>query len=384
VRVLSLINSVGGSGGAEHGLAAIAPDLRREGIQLHVAFFDAKPGLQERMVAGGIELHHLSTGDSHVQRTFAVRSAIRDLQPQLLHTSLFEADIAGRIAARLARVPVVSSLVNVTYGPEQRAASGVPLWKLRAVQVLDAATAHLTVALHAVSDHVADTMSQQLRYPRSRIEVIPRGRDPRVLGDRSMQRRERVRSHLELNTEPIVVAAARHEPQKGLDILLRATALLIDDVPNVQLLIAGRNGRSTAELQRLVDEHDLAGHVQFLGVRTDVADLIAAADVVAIPARWEGIPNVMIEAMALGTPVVASDIPPVREVMGPSEWARLVEPGNARAFASALADAIRMGTEPDRTRAAQERFSEEYTVSAVASRMARFFRRSAGEAAHAN
>jgi glycosyltransferase involved in cell wall biosynthesis len=374
MRILHVINSVGGSGGTENALAAVAPALIARGLELGVAFFDSKPGLQDALAGSGVSLHHLATPDGHLSRVRALRALVRTLGPSIIYTSLFESDVAGRTVAALERVPVVSALVNVSYGPEQLRTLSVPKWKVRAVQLVDIATARTVSRFHAVSRYVADTMAGRLAVPRNRIEVIPRGRELSSLGRVTETRRRRVRAGLGLGDEPLIVAAARHEPQKGLDVLIRAMAdLRRTRLPAAQLIVAGRTGNSTALLGQLIDEHGLRDSVKTLGVRSDVADLLAAADVVAIPSRWEGIPNVMIEAMALQVPVVASDVPAVREVMGAEFWARLVPPDSPGDLARVLADALEADDAGVRGHAALARFTAEYSTEGVADRMVALF-----------
>src|SRR4030095_17104512 len=80
----------------------------------------------------------------------------------------------------------------------------------------------------------------------------------------------------------------------------------------------------------------LEGAVTFLGPRDDVPDLLCAADAVVIPSRWEGLSNVLIEAMAMEAPVVASDLPILEDAVGDDDLVRLVRPGDAEQLAAAI------------------------------------------------
>ena len=136
---------------------------------------------------------------------------------------------------------------------------------------------------------------------------------------------------------PVVLAAARHEYQKGLDVLLDAIASIRRDQPNIVLLLAGRDGNRTAALRYQATRLGLDDNVRFLGARDDIPDLMVAADVFVLPSRWEGLPGAVIEAMALETPVVATDLPGVREVLGPELLRGWVVPvGDASALASRI------------------------------------------------
>src|SRR6185295_2570514 len=165
-----------------------------------------------------------------------------------VHTTLFEANLAGRVAARLARTPVVSTLANEMYGTAHRDERHAP-YRLRSAQLADALTARLAVRLHSVSTHVADVMARRLRYPRDRIDVIPRGRDPETLGRRTNARRQQARAGLGVATDaPLVIAVARQEHQKALDVLIDAMAHVRRDVPGARCIVAGRPGNVTESL----------------------------------------------------------------------------------------------------------------------------------------
>jgi glycosyltransferase involved in cell wall biosynthesis len=146
--------------------------------------------------------------------------------------------------------------------------------------------------------------------------------------------------------------------------------------PDVTVLIAGQQGRSSDELASIIDVLDLVGSVRLLGHRDDVAELFCAADVFVLPSRREGIPGVVQEAMALEVPIVASDIAPVREALGGDvSLAELFSPGDPVALAAAAVRALNdPGTGRERATRARERFVAHYDVATVAERMVAFYR----------
>jgi glycosyltransferase involved in cell wall biosynthesis len=362
-------------GGAERSLAAMAPHLVAGGIVLEVATLHERPGVQAELAAAGVGLHSLAGGGGRAGWARRAQRLIRDRRPDLVHTTLFEADLAGRVAATVCRVPVVSSLVNVAYGPEQHAGSGVGRVKLGAARLLDAVTARPVVRFHAVSRFVADVMARRLLLRRSRVEVVTRGRDPELLGRRTAERRERARAGLGIGLgEAVVLGAARHEWQKGLDTLVEAAPRVLAEVPGARILVAGREGNQTPQLLALAERLGVAGRVQFLGARTDIPDLLCAADAFAFPTRWEGMPGSILEAMALGAPIVASDIPPVAEAVTDGLSARLVPAGQPEAFAGALVETLsdREAAEA-RAERAEADFQARFTIRRAADGMLAFY-----------
>jgi glycosyltransferase involved in cell wall biosynthesis len=166
----------------------------------------------------------------------------------------------------------------------------------------------------------------------------------------------------------------RQEPQKGLDLLLRAVPALRETHPDVQVVVAGREGRSTAELTSIIDELGLAGSVRLLGHRDDVAELFCAADVFVLPSRREGIPGVVQEAMALEVPVVASDIAPVREALGEPPLGSLFRPDDVSGLVAAVSEVIDApAAARERAARARQRFVTEYDVVGVAERLVAFY-----------
>ncbi len=137
----------------------------------------------------------------------------------------------------------------------------------------------------------------------------------------------------------IVVAVGRFSPEKGMDMLIEAFALLICQVKNVHLLLVG-DGQEGPALDAQVVRHGLTGIVHFLGYSATPGDYVAEADVVALPSRSEGIPNVVLEAMAMGKPVVATTVGGVPEIIEDGMSGRLVPPEQPVLFAHGLADVL--------------------------------------------
>jgi glycosyltransferase involved in cell wall biosynthesis len=376
VRILYVIDDLGAAG-AERSLAAMAPHYARLGIGLDVAYLRDEPGVQPELEAAGAGLLSLEGSGGRLGWVRRARRLIAARRPDLVHTTLFESDVAGRLGASLAGVPVVSSLVNVAYGADQAATPGLRRWKVRGAQLVDAVTASRVVRFHANATHVAEVMARRLWVPRGRMEVIPRGRDPAVLGRRDPARRARVRTALGVGDgTSLLLSVARHEHQKGLDVLLAAMPRVLAQAQGTRLMVAGRDGNQTPRLRADAARLGLDGAAAFLGAREDVADLLCAADLVVIPSRWEGLSNVLIEAMAMEAPVVASDLPTLHDAVSDGDTARLVPPGDperlASAILAALADPAGAAARADR---AHQRFLARFTIDRVVDQMGAFYER---------
>ena len=145
----------------------------------------------------------------------------------------------------------------------------------------------------------------------------------------------------------------------------------------------GAPGSQTALLEQLVAAQGPDAAIELIGPRDDVPDLLCAADVFVVPSRWEGLGSILVEAMALGAPVVASSVGPIPDLVG--SWARLVPPDDPAALADAVvvtlhqppAEAVR------RARVASQQFDEGFTLDAVADAMVAVLRAGPGLTAEA-
>jgi glycosyltransferase involved in cell wall biosynthesis len=376
VNVLHVIDSLVPSG-AERAVAELAPELTARAVAVDVAYLHDRPGLQTELEAAGVSHFCLAGPGGRLGWIRRLVRLVRERRPDLVHTSLFEANVAGRLAGRIAGVPVVSSLTGDLYGPQQLRDPAVVLWKARLGQVVDGVTARAVARFHAISRHLAEVMARRLRLPRHRIDVIPRGRDPRRLGRRTESRRSRVRASLGVQERDVVLAVARHDHQKGLDVLLEAVPAVSARIPELVVFVAGRAGRATARLRELHGRLGLGDSVRFLGPRADVPDLLCAADAFVCPSRWEGLGSVLIEALALGAPIVASDLAPIREVVGDGEEVALLTPPERPAELAEAVVTTLIDPSAARMRAAKggARFAQRFTISRIAEETVRFYGR---------
>lgn len=351
-----------------------------------------RDGLAELASAKGAEVISLETPGGTAGRVRAVRRLIADKRPDVVHTTLYKANIAGRIALRRSEIPLVSSLVGTPYGPDHRAAPGLNPAKVLGVQGIDALTCRFVTRFHATAHHVAQTMSRRLLIPIENIDVIGRGRDEVLLGRRSEQRREAARALLGItdghpgsaDRGPVILCVARHEHPKGVDLAIEALPGVIASAPGALLVVAGAQGSTTKVLHRSVECLGLEDHVHLLGPRDDVADLLCAADVFVSPSRREGFPGAVIEAMAMEVPVVATDLAGVREVLGYGNGV-VVAPQNpdalARGILAVLGDPCTASRRVTRARA---RYEHHLTTDVIAQQMVDFYRRSIAQAAGEN
>jgi glycosyltransferase involved in cell wall biosynthesis len=374
VRVLYVIDSLINAG-AETSLVHMAPGYRDLGMDLHVAFLKSRWHVAADLEAAGATLHPVALDQSRPRQLTALVQLIRELKPDVVHTTLYEADVLGRLAARAVSVPSVTTVATDIYSTAKRTEPSSSRVKLGAAQAVDVLTARMASRFHAVSEATARAVVDRLRVPPDRVDVIPRARRRDMLGEPTAERRSAVRAALGLkDATPVVLAIARHEYVKGLDVLMQAVDEMRGRSQDLVVLVAGREGRETPHLRASIAAGGLESTVRLLGARMDVPDLIVAADVVVVPSRVEGMPGAVLEAMALERPVVASDIPMVREAIGDYAFA-LVPVGDGPALATALGQAVTAPRDEPSSGAARDRFDSRFSPVAVVSAMSDFYGR---------
>jgi glycosyltransferase involved in cell wall biosynthesis len=263
----------------------------------------------------------------------------RRARPDLVHTAGARASFYGRIAAWLAGVPAVVSSVHTSIGDYEVAA-----WRRWIYLTLDRATAPLARRLIATSEAVAAELVAHRQAPRAKIVVIPNRPDPREL----LPTRARVAVRQELGAtadEALIGVVARLTEQKGVADFLDAAAALAER-PGWRAVVVG-DGPQRADLEARARRLGLAERCRFVGTRTDLGDLLAAFDLLVVPSRSEGIPYLVLEAMTAGTPLVATVVGGIPEVLADNVHGVLVPARVPTRLARAIAGAL---DDPPRTR----------------------------------
>ena len=319
IRVLYLITDLD-VGGAERVLLETVRRLDRRRFRPVVSSL-APPGPMAREFDRlGVPVRGLAMrGLGDLARAAGLLRLLRRERPDVLHTHLFHANVLGRLAARVSGVPVVVSTVHVA---EPRR------WHL----LLEGLTSGLVDEFVTVSEAVRRYMVQRAHLPTERVLVIRNGVDP------SRFRRPRGRFRRAQGIGPqefLITTVGRLEAQKGLTHLLRAARTLAARRPEVRFLVVGE-GPQRDRLGRLARQLGLGEGVRFLGFRPDVPQILVDSDLFVLASLWEGLPIALLEAMAAGLAVVATDVEGVREAVTDGREGLVVPPGDPEALAAAL------------------------------------------------
>ncbi len=338
-------------GGAERCMVELACRLDRRRFHPVVYCLAGCPAagddsLVSLLESAGVEVHFLGArGNWHI---FSVVRRLKHLlalqNPQLIQSFLFHANIVARIAARRTGVPKAVSGIRVAE-PRRR-----HLW-------IDRFTDRLVDRHVCVSRSVARFSETRAKLPAEKLVVIPNGVD--LAGFPAEHPADL--SQFGIGTDRRVVTfVGRLDRQKGLPWLIETAPAWLERLPESDLLLVGK-GTEGPKLKRMCRRLGIADRVHFAGRRPDVPEILAASELLVLPSAWEGMPNVVLEAMAAGLPVVATTVEGVCELLGPAAERQTVGYGDSQALTDKIValiedsrTATRLGTE--NRRRAEENF----------------------------
>lgn len=300
-------------GGAERALVHLVTRLDRQQFVPHVICLSPAGELAVVLKAAGIPVTCLNARRRwDISVVWRLYRLLRKLRPQILQTFLFHANIAGRVASWLARVPHVVSGIRVA---EQRGNSYLRWDRLTEWMV----EKHICVS-QAVLEH---SRSRGQLSP-AKLCVIPNGVD----FERFASAAPIDLSQWKIEPDDQVwVTVGRLDPQKGPWDLLTAVEKLHAKFPRLKLLWAGR-GPLQADMQQWIDTHQLQETIHLIGWQDNIPGLLRAANGFVLFSHWEGMPNVVLEALAAGLPVISTDVEGVAEIINDGQTGWIVKAGD--------------------------------------------------------
>lgn len=260
-----------------------------------------------------------------ISQVFKVCRIIKREQIDLVQTTLFYADVIGALAAKLTGVDAVISWDTVSHPPDSHET------RLRH-KLSYQLCMRFVKRIVAVSEGVKKYLIEDRKIASKKIVIIHYGIDLSLFKSRNGFLDKRKRSELGLPDHKIVIGTvARLEIQKGHRYLIAAAPEIINKFSNVVFVFAG-DGTLRQELETQVNELGLQENFRFLGFRKDVKELLFAFDVFVLPSLFEGLPNVILEAMASGRPIVATAVDGTPELIEHNETGLLVPPKSPHAL----------------------------------------------------
>lgn len=365
--VVTFVDFLSSFGGAEHLALLIATRLNRERFDSIMCvsrwpissrkFEDpsASAALELLEQAGVRFLALRRTRKVDLPALARLERFLRRERVDVLHAHKFGSNVWGTLVGSIARVPVVLAHEH-TWSYEGQ-------WLRRFLDrelVARGATRFI-----AVSREDQRRMTEVERIDPARTLFIPNGivAPPAPSG-------ANVRAELGIAPDvPVIGLVGVLRAQKAVHVLLRALALLRGEWPSARALVVG-DGPEQAALERLARELSVQDMVSFLGLRTDIPDLLLAFDVAVSCSDFEGSPLAVMEYMDAALPIVATAVGSVPDLIEPGRHGLLVQPGDAPALAGAIAELLRA---PERGRAmgarARERRRAEFDIDVLVGRL---------------
>lgn len=357
IRVMYVVPDLG-VGGAERHVTQLMPNLDAARFDTAVVCIGEQGRLFAELEASDVRavaLHR--TKRQAIRALFDLMREMRAFAPDVVITRGYNAEMLGRIAAWLTRVPHNVVWVHNLGDTEPRGAFR---------RIADRLLNRVTGTYFALARAQTDYLVNDLHYPPDKIRIIHNGVDLarfKYTDDRSLVTDLGITS-----SDKVIGIFAMLRPEKDHENFLRAAQLVLDQVPAAKFLIVG-DGPMRREIETLVEELALSDRVLLTGARTDVPALLRAIDVFVLSSYTvECFPIALLEAMAAGRPAVCTALGGVPEIIEEANTGYLVPPQNPHALADRL---VRILTDPDLAqrmgKAARERAESRFSLAACVS-----------------
>ena len=352
-RIVQVVNSLA-IAGAERTTIEIAKNLDAEEFDSRVIVVRDGP-LRGELERAGVPVY-VTGGEFDLRAPVIVRDMtrlLREIEPDLVHTHMIGSDIVGGVSARRAGVPVVMTTQHDVY----RRRLPYRLWRRL--------TGRRLAAVAAIAPSVVEYCVRELHVPRERVTVIENSVDT--------ARFEGVKPRT--GEGKVFGCIGSAIPVKGHTHAVSAMARVVDSVPGARLSIAG-SGPELEVLARQARDLGLESAVDLKGLVSDVPGFLAEVDILVHPSLEEAFGLALIEAMAAGRPVIASDLPATRHVLDEGRAGVLVPPADPGSLAQAMID---LAADPvstaDLAQAGRRRVEQHYCVERMVAEYAGLYRR---------
>lgn len=315
----------------------------------------------DEWATGVTVLHAGGEGSAFQFNVLRLARVMKTVRPAIVHSRNW-GGIEAVVAARLARVPVA---VHSEHGYELDMKSGLPLRR----RLLRHFAYRMACTVAAVTDDLRQYHAAQAWWNPENINVLYNGVDGQEFRPQARVR-DAVRQRMGIPTDALVLGwVGRMVPLKDLTTLLKAAETLVPETPNLHVVLVG-SGPGMPGLQEYVNSSpQLAGRVTFPGTVDRVADLLNAMDIFVLPTLMEGMSNTLLEALAVGLPVVATRVGGNPEVVAEGVCGYLFPPQDVPALVSQLRTLLRgPRLRTDFGRAARERALRHFSLEGMLQR----------------
>lgn len=363
IKILHIAKMKGVSGSENHLLTLLpALDPQRFDLRLcilaeerHLPFLEA---YKAQMAQAGVTVFFfLVRKDADLFVVWKLWRYLRRNPVDIVHTHLIHADLYGTLAAKLAGVPAI---ISSRHNDDQFRRHPLLKWGNRQL-------ARQQAKIIVISDWVGAFLREVERIPAEKIVRIYYGMNPETMIAQADP--QYVRRQFQIpDGVPVIGTIGQLRTQKGHSYFLEAIKQIVVEFPSIRALILGE-GELRGALEQQIRQLDLEQTVILAGYRTDAVQLLAGFDVFVFPSLWEGFGLVLLEAMALRKPIIASRVSAIPEIVLDGETGILTPPQNPAALASAITHIL---TRPDAAQsmgaAGYARLHEHFTVQTMVER----------------
>jgi glycosyltransferase involved in cell wall biosynthesis len=374
MRILHIAATLG-RGGIATSLWHLLPSLAGlPGNEVNGAIFYEKGWFGELLEAEGIKLQHLHM--DHKYDPWVIFKLVR-LQKDydVVHAHGWPIIFFVALASLVANRPVYALTEHSVTNRRRR-----PVFRW-----LDRFIYSRFDRIVAVSQAVAESLADWQPQTQDKITVIYNSIQMAYL--RTAEEKNTIRQRLNLDEQtPVIFASGNFRLAKGFDLLLQSMVTLLDkyrrqspDNEMLPVLVITGEGELQNAIVELAMKLGIRDQVRFLGFRTDMPHILNAADLFVLSSRWEGCPMVVLESMALGIPILATNVGGVPELVEDNQTGKLIPPGNPTALANGMYELLR-----DRKQAecladeGQQRLVQKFEIEANAQRMTTMYRQAMG------
>ena len=315
IRVLQITHDLN-IGGLQRVVVDIAKNLDKEAFQAGVLCLRNPGPLTKELDEDNIpvfSIPHKSKKTDYLSflKTYSI---IKGFKPDVIHTHNTQPFIDGTLAGLMARVPVKIHTDHARDFPDKKR-----------YMLAEWLFSHLADRIVGVSKHTKNNLINYEKINPHKIDIIHNGVDGRKY-DIMINLLEKKKQLGIENKYPILGLGVRFTKQKGITYLIRAVSAMKQKFPEICVLIAGE-GPLQKTLEKEAEGLALSRHIRFVGPRSDMNEILKVIDIYVLPSLWEGLPLVILEAMAAQKPIVATDVGGNSEVIQHSVNGMLVPPG---------------------------------------------------------
>ena len=321
VKVLHIIPAFV-TGGAEKLVLDLILNYDKERFEIAALSFKSKANriFEQELEKKGLHIFYLDKKNGFdCLLFFKISKVLKKFKPDIIHSHLYVLKYA-LLPVIFNGIPVKFHTVHSIASKEQRGIARI---------VYSMAYKYFGVVPIAISANIKETIVDYYRFHNGYIPVILNGIDTNRFKN----------CHRPTNSKIKLLHIGRFNIAKNHDLMIDAFKEVVDKGYDIQLVLVG-DGELKSKIVEKVQKLGLESHVEFLGIRNDIPDLLAQSDIFILPSSWEGLPIVLLEAMAAGVPIIATKVGGVPEIVQNNVNGFLVEPNNRDSIVRAIIELV--------------------------------------------